>query len=95
MKQFVVRVCALLLFVALSLPSAGAAPSASQLDIGRSAAMPADFFLPAHHRCVPSRCGCRGSQKTWCYHDCRRDRHCHCVAGRYVCHFFHHKKYRR
>jgi hypothetical protein len=36
-------------------------------------------------RCVPSRCACRGSLKTRCSRDCRRDLLCSCVHGKYVC----------
>jgi hypothetical protein len=43
---------------------------------------------PAYHRCVPSRCGCRGNRTTWCTRDCRRDRHCRCRNGEYVCRYF-------
>lgn len=54
-----------------------------------------ELITSVHHRCVPSRCGCRGNQTTWCYHDCRRDRHCRCRHGRYVCHFFKLNKLKR
>jgi hypothetical protein len=39
----------------------------------------------AQKRCYPSRCSCRGMRAVQCSRDCRRDRRCACVQGKYVC----------
>jgi hypothetical protein len=43
------------------------------------------LWVPVQRRCYPSRCTCRGSRAIACTRDCRRDRVCTCVRGRYVC----------
>jgi len=81
MKQGVLVLCFCLFM--------GVPPAAAAL-LTPGLAGPADLpsgglLAQAQRRCVPSRCGCRGSQPTWCSRDCRRDRQCSCVRGRYVC----------
>ncbi len=43
------------------------------------------LWVPVQRRCYPGRCTCRGSRAIACTRDCRRDRVCGCVRGRYVC----------
>jgi len=43
------------------------------------------LWVPVQRRCYPSRCTCRGSRAIACTRDCRRDRACACVRGKYVC----------
>jgi len=41
--------------------------------------------LVQQRRCFPSSCTCDGARPTACTKDCRRDRACSCVRGKYVC----------
>lgn len=70
--------------VAAGATGSGAAPFAAQSPGGTSG-----LIEPAHHRCVSSRCRCVAGAAQACTRDCRRDRHCWCVGGRYVCRYFH------
>jgi hypothetical protein len=81
-----VKQSVLILFIFLFAGLGVAASAAAPLTPGPDTAGPASgLIVPVQRRCVPSRCGCRGSQTTWCSRDCRRDRLCSCVRGRYVC----------
>jgi hypothetical protein len=85
MKQCAL-VFAFLLAACLSVSNAAATPVAPELDATVAAAS-GRLGVPASHRCVPSSCECRGSQAILCTMDCRRDRHCWCAGGKYVCRY--------
>lgn len=83
MKRLVVL--ALCLATGLSPPASTAAVLGPAYDAAGAAGSHGLLVPVQRRRCVPSRCGCSGSQPTWCTRDCRRDRICSCVRGRYVC----------
>lgn len=68
--------------------SGGLATAWAANGLAAPAVAPQSLGLQVHHRCVPSSCTCRGNRRLMCTRDCRRDRHCYCRRGRYVCHFF-------
>jgi len=71
--------------VCLGNPASAAAPAPPWREAATPERWPSRPLLAQRRRCYPSHCGCRGAQKTWCTRDCRRDRTCWCVRGRYVC----------
>ena len=68
-----------------------AVPGAAQVvALPLSPAVPHSIGLavPAQHRCFPSHCICNGTRAVRCTRDCRRDRSCMCVRGRYICSYY-------
>jgi hypothetical protein len=66
---------ALCLWAALGAPPPAAAVPGLIRDAPAGPAVDS-LVVPVQRRCVPSRCTCR---------DCRRDRLCSCIHGKYVC----------
>jgi hypothetical protein len=75
---------ALCLWAALGAPPPAAAVPGLIRDAPAGPAVDS-LVVPVQRRCVPSRCTCRGSRPTACSRDCRRDRLCSCIHGKYVC----------
>jgi len=87
-EEVVVKTCAMVVALVLSVGSSASSVAAAPITPMPAAAGIGGLVAPASHRCVPSRCGCRGNQTTWCTRDCRRDRHCRCRQSKYVCRYF-------
>ena len=79
-----IAVLAVCLAATLGVPPPAAAVPGPLFDVP-SGPTGGGLLVPVRRRCVPSRCLCRGSQPTACTRDCRRDRVCSCVRGKYVC----------
>ena len=80
-----IAVLAVCLAAALGVPAPAAAAVPGVMLDAPAGPSGGGLLVPVQRRCVPSRCACRGSQPTACTRDCRRDRICSCIRGRYVC----------